>query len=396
MVAAITGSSLFALGGGVLTILFLVQDRRERRQVATLRAQEPPPIMGGVRRRATLRRTSRPTPTSRRPASASARGDAAARPPALDRMAYRVIAFAFPIWTFAVIAGAIWAQQAWGRYWGWDPKETWSFITWVIYAGYLHARSTSGWKGRPAAVIALVGLRLAADHVLRGEPLDRRTALVQGVLTRVDRRPIGARRRWYSARGPAPAPASERLYRGGKGDLRKRLLWVLGLVAFGLMLASCAPHASQDTLKPAGPYAQEIKNLFVPVFWVAVVVFVIVEGGDRPHRRSGTATARAETGCRPRSTATPGWRSDGRSCRRVILAFVMVPTVATIWDLARKPPADALHVTVQGHQWWWGFVYTDDDMKTDVRRRGTDHGRRRHGDPRGPGRSPSTWSRSVD
>jgi cytochrome c-type biogenesis protein CcsB len=76
---------------------------------------------------------------------------------ALDRVAYRVIAFAFPIWTFAVIAGAIWAQEAWGRYWGWDPKETWSFVTWTIFAGYLHARSTAGWKGRRAAVIALVG-----------------------------------------------------------------------------------------------------------------------------------------------------------------------------------------------------------------------------------------------
>jgi cytochrome c-type biogenesis protein CcsB len=75
----------------------------------------------------------------------------------LDRVAYRIIAFAFPIWTFAVIAGAIWAQEAWGRYWGWDPKETWSFITWTIFAGYLHARATSGWKGRRAAVIALVG-----------------------------------------------------------------------------------------------------------------------------------------------------------------------------------------------------------------------------------------------
>jgi cytochrome c-type biogenesis protein CcsB len=75
----------------------------------------------------------------------------------LDRMAYRTIAFAFPIWTFAVIAGAIWAQNAWGRYWGWDPKETWSFITWVVYAGYLHARATAGWKGRKAAMIALVG-----------------------------------------------------------------------------------------------------------------------------------------------------------------------------------------------------------------------------------------------
>ena len=61
--------------------------------------------------------------------------------------------------------------------------------------------------------------------------------------------------------------------------MRKRLLWVLGLVALGLMLASCAPHASQDSLKPAGPYAKEIKDLFVPVFWVAVLVFVIVEGG---------------------------------------------------------------------------------------------------------------------
>jgi cytochrome c-type biogenesis protein CcsB len=73
----------------------------------------------------------------------------------LDRLAYRVIAIGFPIWTFAVVAGAIWAEAAWGRYWGWDPKETWSFIIWVMYAGYLHARVTAGWRGRRAAVIAL-------------------------------------------------------------------------------------------------------------------------------------------------------------------------------------------------------------------------------------------------
>jgi len=73
----------------------------------------------------------------------------------LDRVSYSVIAFAFPVWTFAVIAGAIWAESAWGRYWGWDPKETWSFITWVLYAGYLHARATAGWKGRKAAWVAL-------------------------------------------------------------------------------------------------------------------------------------------------------------------------------------------------------------------------------------------------
>ena len=61
----------------------------------------------------------------------------------------------FPVWTFAIIAGAIWAEAAWGRYWGWDPKETWSFITWVLYAGYLHARATAGWKGRKAAWVAV-------------------------------------------------------------------------------------------------------------------------------------------------------------------------------------------------------------------------------------------------
>jgi cytochrome c-type biogenesis protein CcsB len=75
----------------------------------------------------------------------------------LDLVAYRILAFSFPIWTFTVIAGSIWAERAWGRYWGWDPTETWAFITWVVYAAYLHARATMGWKGRRAAVIALVG-----------------------------------------------------------------------------------------------------------------------------------------------------------------------------------------------------------------------------------------------
>ncbi len=75
----------------------------------------------------------------------------------LDTLAYRIIAFAFPLWTFAVISGAIWAENAWGRYWGWDPKETWAFITWVVYAGYLHARATAGWRGRRAAYISILG-----------------------------------------------------------------------------------------------------------------------------------------------------------------------------------------------------------------------------------------------
>lgn len=74
----------------------------------------------------------------------------------LDKFAYRVNAAVFPLWTFTIIAGAIWAGDAWGRYWGWDAKEVWSFITWVGYAAYLHARATAGWKGRKAAYIALI------------------------------------------------------------------------------------------------------------------------------------------------------------------------------------------------------------------------------------------------
>jgi len=73
----------------------------------------------------------------------------------LDQLAYRLVAFVFPLWTFAVIAGAIWAENAWGRYWSWDPKETWAFITWVAYAAYLHARVTIGWRGRRAAWLCL-------------------------------------------------------------------------------------------------------------------------------------------------------------------------------------------------------------------------------------------------
>ena len=79
-------------------------------------------------------------------------------PAALDRIAYRMHAFGFPVWTFGVlISGPIWAHQAWSSYWNWDPKEVWAFITWVLYAAYLHARATAGWRGRNAAYLALVG-----------------------------------------------------------------------------------------------------------------------------------------------------------------------------------------------------------------------------------------------
>jgi cytochrome c-type biogenesis protein CcsB len=105
-------------------VLYLFRDASERRQLA---------------RTGTIR-------PSRLPSAA-----------AIDRVAYRMTAFGFPVWTFGVVAGAVWAEAAWGRYWGWDPKETWAFITWVIYAGYLHARATAGWKGRNAAYIGILG-----------------------------------------------------------------------------------------------------------------------------------------------------------------------------------------------------------------------------------------------
>jgi cytochrome c-type biogenesis protein CcsB len=75
--------------------------------------------------------------------------------PSLERLAFRVNAFAFPIWTFGTICGAIWAEAAWGRYWGWDPKETWSFVTWVAYAAYLHARATPSVKRTTATWFAV-------------------------------------------------------------------------------------------------------------------------------------------------------------------------------------------------------------------------------------------------
>jgi cytochrome c-type biogenesis protein CcsB len=80
-------------------------------------------------------------------------------PPArtLERLTYGLHVVAFPLWTFTLIAGAIWARQAWASYWNWDPKEVWTFIIWVVYAAYLHARVTSGWSKQRATWIALAG-----------------------------------------------------------------------------------------------------------------------------------------------------------------------------------------------------------------------------------------------
>ena len=75
----------------------------------------------------------------------------------LETLAYRVNIIGFILWTFTLMAGAVWAEKAWGRYWGWDTKEVWTFIIWVVYAGYIHARATRGWRGNRSAWLSIIG-----------------------------------------------------------------------------------------------------------------------------------------------------------------------------------------------------------------------------------------------
>ncbi|MGL5081701.1 MAG: c-type cytochrome biogenesis protein CcsB [Microcoleaceae cyanobacterium] len=76
----------------------------------------------------------------------------------IDNVSYRIIGLGFPLLTIGIIAGAVWANEAWGSYWSWDPKETWALITWLVFAAYLHARITRGWQGRKPAILAASGL----------------------------------------------------------------------------------------------------------------------------------------------------------------------------------------------------------------------------------------------
>ena len=79
----------------------------------------------------------------------------------LDELNYRCLTWGFPLLTFGIVSGAVWAQSAWGTYWSWDPKETWSLITWFVYAALLHGRLTIGWRGRKAAILAIIGFASA-------------------------------------------------------------------------------------------------------------------------------------------------------------------------------------------------------------------------------------------
>ncbi|MGN8051299.1 c-type cytochrome biogenesis protein CcsB [Curtobacterium sp. 22159] len=119
---AIAGTGFFALGAG-LAVAQLVQTYRQGRSIS-----------GKLRFMDTLPDADR-----------------------LEVLTYRVLLVGFVLWTFTLIAGAIWAERAWGRYWGWDTKEVWTFIIWVVYAGYIHARATRGWRGARSSWLALIG-----------------------------------------------------------------------------------------------------------------------------------------------------------------------------------------------------------------------------------------------
>ena len=153
VVAAIIATGAFMVSG-VVTVLYLLKERWER-GLPPLRVT----FGSGCARRCTRSGSASARAPRRSLEMNAARSGLMQSLPAaaaLDRLAYRIITFAFPVWTFAIIAGAIWAEQAWSRYWGWDPKETWSFITWLGYAAYLHARATAGWRGRRAATLSLI------------------------------------------------------------------------------------------------------------------------------------------------------------------------------------------------------------------------------------------------
>ncbi len=116
-----TGTAFFSIGA-FLSVTQLIQVRREAATTPGLRVMES-------------------LPSAER----------------LENLAYRVIVVGFVLWTFTLMAGSIWAEHAWGSYWSWDTKEVWTFIIWVLYAGYIHARATRGWRGSRSTWLAIIG-----------------------------------------------------------------------------------------------------------------------------------------------------------------------------------------------------------------------------------------------
>jgi cytochrome c oxidase subunit 2 len=145
--------------------------------------------------------------------------------------------------------------------------------------------------------------------------------------------------------------------------VRRKTLLAVGLVALAAVVAACAPNATQDSLDPAGEFARKPHELFVPVFWVAAAIFFVVEGlllffvvryRHRKGRDAIPPQVHGNTRLEIAWTIVPA----------VILAGVAVPTVATIFDLAREPDRGTMQVDVLGHQWWWEFSYLDEGFTT--------------------------------
>ncbi len=143
--------------------------------------------------------------------------------------------------------------------------------------------------------------------------------------------------------------------------MRRRVLWTIALAALTLGLAACSgSDLPQDTFDPAADTAQKQKDILIPVLWVAAAVFIVVEGGivliaiKYRHRRGHD---RIPAQIHGNTRLEIGWTI----APAVVLAFVMVPTISLIWELAERPP-DAMHVSAKGYQWWWGFEYTDPEM----------------------------------
>lgn len=162
----------------VVSLVQLAKDSRERRAVAEVGVDAEPGLVesaavgsgstesaetnaavagtsGGARATATL--TKRPSASKGFSAAMARVLDSVPSAANLEALAFRINAVGFVLWTFTLIAGAIWAEHAWGVYWNWDAKEVWTFVIWIVYAGYLHARTTRGWAGRRAAYFAIVG-----------------------------------------------------------------------------------------------------------------------------------------------------------------------------------------------------------------------------------------------
>ena len=145
--------------------------------------------------------------------------------------------------------------------------------------------------------------------------------------------------------------------------MRKLSRLVPGGIALALVAAACAPNASQDSLRPAGPYAEKIDNLFKPVFWIATLVFFVVEGlllylVVRYRHRNG------RQGIPPQVHGNQRLEIAWTILPALILVGVAVPTVSTIYDLAAQPTGRVLNVSVIGHQWWWEFDYPDLSVNT--------------------------------